>query len=219
MWFGQSPVKPIERIIEGGSTSRKDGPCEIRVCGLTPEEFEIFRSSLVGASWIRVRDGRLESVAVFQPLPDPSLDLMMTPHWAGDREHDLLGEVDLTRIRNVKEFDKLSNCSASIIVKSITAGFTDSNERRNRYMDAAGKLESFGFECMRSRRGRDGKFWEIWYLPGLWMADGALKKAIEPFKPSGVAAEVKGAVHFLCNCGVPWGILDVCCQRAAITFD
>ncbi len=213
-----SPKSP-EIVRSSGSTTRKDGPCEIRIVGLTPDEFAAVESSLLGVQWILVVDGRLQSSPAHSPLPNPAADLMMTPHWAGDREHDWSGQPDLTRTRNVREFDELSNCSASIIIHGITAAVSDPKRRGEYYTMAANKLESWGFECMRSRRGRDGRFWEIWYLPGLYTAKGSLAKAIEPAKPSGVASEVKAAVAFLCDCDVPWGSVDVCCQRAAITVD
>lgn len=37
------------------------------------------------------------------------------------------------------------------------------------------KLALWGFVPMRSPRGPEGRYWEVWYLPGAWAAEGDLK--------------------------------------------
>lgn len=44
-----------------------------------------------------------------------------------------------------------------------------------KYAKRAALLEEAGFECLRSRRGKDGRIWEHWYLPGKWSAEGPIK--------------------------------------------
>lgn len=39
----------------------------------------------------------------------------------------------------------------------------------------AEKMEAAGFELLRSRRGKDGKIWEVWFLPATWFARGPIK--------------------------------------------
>ncbi len=219
-WLDKSDKPtPLENVHADGSSRSQNGPCRIGITGLTAAEFASVESALLGVTWVRVVEGRMQAAPAKLPLPDPTADLLMTPHWSGDREHDWLGQPEITRTRNVREFDKASNCSASILIHGITAAVSNPKERDSYYVASANKLESWGFECMRSRRGKDGRFWELWYLPGLYASKGELAKAIEPAKESGVAAEVKASVRFLMNCSVPWGSVDVCCQRAAITFD
>ena len=190
----------------------------IHLSGMTPQEVEDIEGMLMGVKWVRCADGRLQTSDVHQPLPDQTPDLILTPHWAGDREHDWSGSPDMSRVRNVNDLEEVSNCSASLIIQHITAGL-GRHRLPTDYTNACKRLESYGFECLRSRRGRNGRFWELWFLPSLHFADGDLKATIAPAKDSGNAAQVREAVRFLCNCDVPWGTLDVCCQRACITFD
>lgn len=53
------------------------------------------------------------------------------------------------------------------------------------YEERARRLHSAGFIRLRSShvKGEDkGKYWEIWYLPGLWHLRGELKRTIEGLK-------------------------------------
>lgn len=52
---------------------------------------------------------------------------------------------------------------------------------KDRYKVEVGKLESWGFECCRSRRGDNGKFWELWFLPYLRAAEGDLLRAMHSY--------------------------------------
>ena len=100
--------------------------------------------------------------------------------------------------------------------------YSEEGYRRN-----AGLLESYGFSCMRSQRGEDGKFWETWYLPGAWAAEGELKIAVlrqgaQSTHERGSLArqqeETSNVVSFLCA-NVSFGSLDVTAQRAAMTME
>ena len=62
------------------------------------------------------------------------------------------------------------------------------------YEERARRLENAGFSCLRSRRGKDGKYWEIWYLPGLWAYEGPTAKKKKKTK--------KDVINFLANIGV-----------------
>ncbi len=65
--------------------------------------------------------------------------------------------------------------SASIIIQHL-CGYNYSPEN---YKSQANRLESYGFTIMRSKREADGKFWEIWFLAGLWCAEGELKERMK----------------------------------------
>ena len=43
------------------------------------------------------------------------------------------------------------------------------------YDRRAESLARAGFDCMRSRRGLDGRIWEHWYLSGRWAARGPIE--------------------------------------------
>jgi hypothetical protein len=95
------------------------------------------------------------------------------------------------------------------------------------YLRNAQILESYGFVCMRSPRGNDGRFWETWYLPGAWAAKGKLKRMVENKQHEGDKKqdhavkkkdETKRVISFLCS-NVSFGQLDVVVQRAAMIMD
>jgi hypothetical protein len=81
------------------------------------------------------------------------------------------------------------------------------------YKREADKLESYGFSCMRSRRGENGRFWENWYLPGVWCAKGDLAEKLKPIKDSN--EKTQEAIRFLMR-NVSFGSMDMTQQRAAM---
>jgi hypothetical protein len=207
----EQPDKKISWCMRG------DGKIEFQ--GLNSEELDTLENAMQrGQYWVRVINGRLVKASVHSPLPELTPDGLMTPHFAGERSLDHAGDPDMSRIRNVVDYDTGSLYSASLIIQHITAAINRPRSDRD-YAEAAARLESYGFECMRSRRGRNGQFWELWFIPGLWCAQGDLKRAVEPCKESGHATMLKAATRFLCGCPVPFATLDICCQKAAITFD
>ena len=86
------------------------------------------------------------------------------------------------------------------------------------YRANAERLESYGFQCLRSRRGPDACYWEIWYLPGLWSAQGNLKEVLDAQKEQREKDLTKEAVSFLCH-AVSFGTPNVTIQRAAMVLD
>lgn len=200
--------------------------CEATLGHLTPLELEQVEAMATGQNWLRVDDsGRLASVDRFAELPKPVDDLQMTPFWSGDRDHDHNGNVSIGRFRNVIERSDDPNAweSPSITIQHVCAGkvcpsYEKDRDRyfRREYMKAAEALESWGFECCRSMRGKNGKFWELWFLPGLWYAKGELKKAIGDNRGR---SATDAAISFFVRCQVSFGTLDVSVQRVALTFD
>jgi len=83
------------------------------------------------------------------------------------------------------------------------------------YKLQAKKLESYGFEVLRSKEGEDKKIWEMWYLPGPWSAKGDLKKAVEEDPVWKEEKKIDKAIGFLCR-HVEFGSLEVSTQRAAM---
>jgi len=151
------------RIIS--SCTPKSGSCDVTIGGLTREEKDTVESSMLGAHWIRKNHetGRLDSVNYFKPLPAPADDTLL-PWW---RE-----QPKTQRMMFATAPDEPPNYkwNASIVIEHL-CGYNYTPER---YKLAAERLESYGFHCLRSRRGAEGRFWEQWVLH-LFEAAGDLR--------------------------------------------
>ncbi len=178
----------------------------VTIEGLTEEEERGIIAVVNGHWWTSVNsEGRLKFFATREELPGPAEDEEMMPYW----RHPILGEGVLQH--HLFDSDALSySISPSIVVQHLCGYYyTPENYRKQ-----VKKLESYGFECLRSRRGDDGRFWEIWFLSGLWAAKGDLKVALA----GNEAKDVEKVVRFLCT-HASFGTLDVVVQRAAMQID
>jgi len=179
------------------------GAGEVRITNLLNEEVDAVQKMLLGLHYVTIEDGRLKSQDTRIPLPDPIEDKEMLPFW---RKQPWVDGVQ----QKIMEFEK---CSMTHTFPSITIqhlcgyGYSDENYKRQ-----AEKLESYGFEQLRSKRGEDGKYYELWYLGSLILAEGALKDFLES---AGKRGQIKKAVDFLCRT-VSFGTLDISVQRAAM---
>ena len=194
--------KPAVRLRSSGPDNDRESR-KIEIGGLNDEESECMNGVLNGHWWATVKDGRLVFEPTRQPLPAPVEDAEIAPHWRGQGQ---LRFVQLDKERAEGAF------APQIIIQSL-CGYYWTKEN---YRKQAERLESYGFACLRSRRGDDGKFWEVWYLPGLFLARGGLEKAISDEKDNKL--KLDKAVSFLCqNCS--FGSLEVSVQRAAMVLD
>lgn len=156
-----------------------------------------------GCLWFGVTDGKPQFLSRLNPIPDPIDDAEMLP---------FSGCGQLLKIVN---FSTKTPWSPTFDIQHLCGyNYTPAN-----YKSEASKLESLGFFPMRSKRGRDGKYWEVWRLMGYWSAEGALKKFIGQLDQNmGDEAKLETVVHWLCgNCS--FGTLDVTAQRAAMCLD
>jgi hypothetical protein len=172
--------------------------------GLQREELDILRGALSGTCWVRVNDeGRLEQSPAFNTPPTPTEDPAIAPWWPTKD----IPAVQLEMLR-----PKFKRDPEGIIVQSL-CGYEYTPEK---YAAQVELLESWGFDCLRSRRGPDGQFWEFWYLPGTWAAKGTLKETLDnlPRKKN----QTEAAIDFLCH-NSRFGELSVKIQRAAMTID
>jgi hypothetical protein len=197
----------------------KEKPGAITVSNLSKEETERFVGLIHGQNWASVKDGRLVFQGIFSPLPDPVLDEEMLPFWFPQ------GSGAYTAQKEVFDKERMAFPSgAHIAIQSLCAyDYTPKN-----YKKEAGKLESYGFSQMRSKRGKDGHFWEIWFLPGTWAAKGDLAEAIQlaDLKARGKGLEhtkkekacLDAAIDFLRR-NVKFGSLEVAVQRLAMVID
>ncbi|MEO5646371.1 MAG: hypothetical protein ABIO57_01205 [Candidatus Paceibacterota bacterium] len=182
------------------------GGSEGRICieGFSPENMERMLAAMTsGAYFVKVEKGKFIAIPIWEELPKPTEDIVMTPFW---RKHT---EALQPEMFDEYEHSPEKGCSPSISISSL-CGYHYSEEN---YKYNAEQLESFGFICMRSRRGIDAKFWEIWHLPGLWSAKGILGANIQSGKDNNEKLLI--ALEFLRH-KVSFGTLDVSNQRLAM---
>ncbi len=200
--------KPIE-CVRVASYSPTNG--EIGLRGLADGEIEKIQSMVNGNAWLKVVEGRIETCPTRQPLPSPAEDTEMIPFWRHPLPEEKPVQMKLFKSPYGSELD-WPPFSPSIIISHL-CGYYYTPEK---YIQQAKQLESFGFECLRSRRGEDGKYWETWLLPSFWMAKGDLKEHLDAIKDE--KEKLDKAVSFLCR-HASFGTLDVMVQRAAMTID
>jgi len=190
-------VRISERVSKGEEHAAK-------LVNLTSAEAAQIDSTLSGNSWIRAVDGRLESRPVWEPLPRPAEDPLIAPFWSPS-------QVPPPATLELLPATDFKSLTPSFVVQHL-CGY---NYTPLGYREEAERLEAFGFTCLRSQRGEDGRFDEMWYLPGAWAAKGDLKLHLE-----GVPREqhMDTVVAFLCR-RASFGTLDIMQQRAAMTID
>lgn len=187
--------------------SHRGGPRgEIVLRGLTPPELEAIEGCLIGTSYIRCIDGRLWAYDVYEALPSPEADSLIGPHWGATGEPKLWGGLP----------DGEGWHSPGLIITALGAGCGDSRSRRQRNIEIA---TEFGFQCLRSQRGRDGKYWEQWVLHFLDAARGRLREHLDALpKEDTWDQRANAAARFVAE-HVAFGSLDITIQRWALSCD
>lgn len=197
MWDFSQERKKEEKIRVGAS-----GAGEFSLKNLREEEIGGLLGMIGKHWWVTVIKGRLETVCRRKDLPGPAEDGELLPFWRrrvpGNYQLELF-KVPIPRYS-----------SPSIIIQHL-CGYNYSPEN---YKFQTERLESYGFECLRSRRGANGRFSEMWNLYSLWHAKGGLEEALQGIDQSSKKG-LDRAIEFLCsNCS--FGTLDVAFQRAAM---
>lgn len=198
---------------ETASSTERGNRASITISG-TKENIDAIRASLLGAAFVRVNDqGDVERHDRYQPLPDPIQDPATPVKW----------QLDWLKTSNPNRFDVAGVLppdewhSPGIIVSHL-CGYGWS---KSAYDYEVRKLQSWGFELMRSRRGDNGRFWELWWLPYLLAAQGDLKAFIDGLEKDvrgNWAHETRAIVGWLCR-HASFGCLDVTVQRAAMVME
>lgn len=111
-------------------------------------------------------------------------------------------------------FPTTRDSSGGIIVRHLS-GYDFDPER---YKIVAAELESWGFQCLRSSRGADGKFWEMWFLPGPWAAAGDLRSAIDKTGGPWGDNAIETAIRFIQK-NPSFDTMDIVRQVAAMKAD
>ena len=205
--------------VRSQSHYKQDNTREVVISGLTQTEADQLLCALSGMSWFGVKDGRLEVHAKHLPLLDTTHDEKMLPFWREHANTQVQGELI------EKVFEEMSDdvlYYPHFTIQSL-CGYYYSPEN---YAYEAQKLLSYGFVQMRSKRAENGKYWEHWYLPGVFFAKGHLKEIVDSVTVAARSWEdphgrrkdkecFKAVLEFL-RCNVSFGSLDVSMQRYAM---
>lgn len=179
----------------------------------TEAEIDALQAMLMGACWVSAdQDGKAMREERFRRLPDPVDDPIIPEAW---QLLDVMREQPFKY--NVANHIPPSEGihGPSFYLQHLNPfGYTP-----GRYKAQVRLAQRCGFECLRSRRGNDGKFWEVWYLPGEWRAQNELREFIGSL-PQNMTWNQKGSavVDWLCK-NVDFGTLDMAIQRAAAVID
>ncbi len=185
-------------------TKSEQGIRGLTIDGLTEDESKKLRGCLgTGMCWVKTENGRLVVRPNFEE-PLPITDDRMVPFWLPWSKNG--NSIFLKK----HSFDEIGEHSSPSISIQHLCGYAYSAEN---YRTQVRRLESYGFECLRSRRGLDGRFAEIWHLGHLSLAQGDLKTAINEGKTGKKRLDL--AISFLCE-HVVFGSLEASAQRACM---
>jgi hypothetical protein len=201
MYDDETPEQKI-RVASHGSG-------RITLEGLSDQDLDKMLAAFgAGAYYVRSVNGEFQAHPTRIPLPKPTEDKELLPFWRKPTPQE--------KEQAPKLFDLEENLpgtsSASISIQSL-CGYNYSPES---YDFMANRLTSYGFICLRSRRGEDARFWEIWYLPGLWAAKGQLKDVVKPIKD--LSNQLRAGLDFIGE-SVQFGTLDVSVQRMCMVLE
>jgi hypothetical protein len=122
------------------------------------EEFEPIKAALSnGAYWLRNHDGKAQALPAYDPPGTVEDALQLSFHWGANLELPTYFRTEGAR-----------GYLPAIYVQGIS-GYD------GHYLEKAEQLEAAGFDVLRSRRGKDGSVWEVWYLPSVMFARGPIE--------------------------------------------
>lgn len=202
---------PKIRVVSHGGSSYERGALHMDIVGFNSHELELMHGALHGHNWVTVSEkGRLRAIPTYKELPEPAGDQMLMPFW---RPPQLGVETQLEMF----DFAPVADYSMPSIIIQHLCGYNYSPEN---YSHEATKLQAWGFECLRSRRGPNGRFNEMWVLPSFYSAQGALKETIERVDQklkNRTKHQLDAVISFLCR-NSSFGTLDATTQRAAMSL-
>lgn len=193
--------KTIRVSSYGGGTEHDGG--SVTITGLSRKEVENLLAMVAGACFIGNKNDQLVVYSNFKDLPGPIDDPVMYPFWRKPHQE----EIAQISLFDERVFETTSEHASPAIYISSICGYYYTEAKYQLYVE---RLLSYGFECLRSKRGDDAHFWELWYLPGVWSAKGDLKNHLKQ-KDS---KDIKVAIEFIRG-HVEFGSLSVSTQKLA----
>ena len=198
------------------SGSDHNGGYGISFNGMTKEEHDKLLSCIqFGIRFVRVNNGRLEFKDAYEDLPKAT-DETMLPFWKPET-NNTSRQIEL--FNTGEAYAEIRKTYSPCLYISSICGYNYSKEN---YKNEAEKLESYGFECMRSRRGVDGKFWEVWVLNGFYAAEGDFKDFISSITDNVwndfTKEQIDMVIRYLCR-KTSFGSLNMTFQRACMVID
>jgi hypothetical protein len=134
---------------------------EMNISAESGENLAPFKSFFDKNKWIRMdEEGKLRTAPYFKSVPKPKTvyDKDVAPLWTK-------GPVELKKRSGKGD----GTCGLRSFYVQHIGGYDGD------YRKKAQRMVLAGFSVLRSRRGSDGKFWEIWYLSGEWAAEGEIR--------------------------------------------
>lgn len=183
----------------------------VTLCGLNEGDIDKIRAITNGGNYyFTVIEGEAVFIPRFQQLPDSIVDEKMYPHWRYALPHETAQEEFVNcAIEDFGDYD-----SPAIYISNLCA-YSYTPEK---YKEYAERLKSYGFDCMRSQRGKDGKFWEVWYLPFLLCAKGELEIALNSCIGKTEKEKLDVAIDLLKQ-RISFGSLSVSVQKCAMVVE
>jgi hypothetical protein len=183
----------------------------VTLCGLNEGDIDKIRAITNGGKYyFTVIEGEAVFIPRLQQLPDPVVDEKMYPHWRHALPHETAQEEFVNcAIEDFGEHD-----SPAIYISHLCA-YSYTPEK---YKEYAERLKSYGFDCMRSQRGKNGRFWEVWYLPFLLCAKGELEIALNSCIGKTEKEKLGVAIDYLKQ-RIKFGSLSVSVQKCATRIE
>ena len=203
------------RMTSKGPDRYESNRYRIEITG-TKEEIEALEAMMAGGCYVGCgRENIPLRVETFSPVdirPDPATAKHFAPvgpdgksqiaaYWQSPFEFEK-GPFGLKCEPQVAEHLKPQEWCVSVYVHGI-AGYCAEKEV---VAERQAALLSWGFEIMRSPRGEDGRYWEVFYLPGVWKLQGDMK-----------GRNLTQTLKAVASLGV--GSIDLVTQRAALSVD
>ncbi len=166
--------KKRKRLRVSREHTTEDGRHEVTLSGEKEDVVAFVGAIQFGMKWVKLTgDGTIGVADVFKGTPSPIDDPEMQNVWCFDPlppEEPVQMQLlyDDPEMKDPKH--EWSREHRAIFLQSIQ-GYAG----RDAYKHRAERLLEAGFSCLRSRRGDDGKYWEIWYLPGVCCGRGPIK--------------------------------------------
>jgi len=168
----------------------------------TKEEVEKIEAALTsGSQWVRGANGEHNFAPAYLDAPEPINDPLISEQWPTEPDRKWRPLKSIGEGRETPP-DQFSAKYRNIYIHHI-GGYGGGIS----YKERVRTLESWGFNCLRSRRGDNGKIWECWFLGGMLLAKGDLK-----------GTPVKDVVNKIFRQVNP-GVLEFAGERWYLTID